>query len=1070
MNEKIPRRNSSSGWDYLIITAANEQQAAAYRIQLELRKSLGLITGVKTILVIPDPGGRRIGSGSSTLLCLMEVLSRELRGRKEHSVNPASWENTLGRLRILIIHAGGDARRLPAYSPCGKIFIPVPGESDSALAMTLLDRQLPRYLDLPPAPAGAGQILVTTGDVILSFDSSRVRFQAGGTTGIGSYSDPKVAKDHGVFCPGHEGKVRRFLQKPSVEEQERQGAVDLHGRSILDIGIMNLDAASALRLLEICDPRPDREGRLIWSASIGTAFEKYGVDFYREICCAMGEETAFASYRDEVRKSGSALDDETLKRVYRAASRIPFHVEIVPRCGFLHFGTMRQLIESGAELAGMDSGVAGSGAAIALNNEFSGEGMIAGRNAWVEGCRIRAGLTLQGENVVIGADVEEPLTLPAKACLDVLEGRDRRGKKVWFVRCYGIDDVFHRSLGQSGRLCGLTLEDWLRAMEASGEDIWDADLPEPERNVWNGRLFPAEGRSSDFSKWLWLFKPEAASREQKHMWRRARRYSLSDIARLASHEAFHSRRTGIRTREVRRSYGRIFRLESGFSAADLSFLLRRLDEGERREWILEILKESYRHFGRRSAPAGLDSLGLSRILHTLGTALRPKGGMKSGLTPKILDAISRSLTAEERAWLDSLGISPEKFKAPPAWATGAQKAAFAHLGRVIVFSGDRRLDPPKNSLREDEIVWGRAPARLDLGGGWTDTPPYALERGGCVINAAVDLNGQSPIQAYGRVIREPEIRISSIDHGARVVVRELEDLLDYRKPTSRFGLAKAALALCGFSPATARWPKSVATLAGMLERFGGGIELTTLAAIPSGSGLGTSSIMGAVLMSVISRVLGRTPSYRELFHGVLQLEQELTTGGGWQDQIGGVVDGVKVIRTEPGLIADPQIHFVPGDVLDPEANHGQTVLYYTGLRRLAKNILSEVVGHYLDRDRASIKTLRDLHAYPPVMAEAMARKSIAEFGGLIDYAWSLNKRLDPECTTPVIEDILSRVGSRIFGAKLLGAGAGGFLLMVCRSLEDAAAVRRMLEAEPPNARARFFDYSISREGLVVTVC
>jgi len=234
--------------------------------------------------------------------------------------------------------------------------------------------------------------------------------------------------------------------------------------------------------------------------------------------------------------------------------------------------------------------------------------------------------------------------------------------------------------------------------------------------------------------------------------------------------------------------------------------------------------------------------------------------------------------------------------------------------------------------------------------------------------------------------------------------------------------------------------------------------------------LGTSSIMGSVLMSVISRMMGRTLTHRELFHGVLQLEQELTTGGGWQDQIGGVVGGVKIISSGPGLIPDTHIQPVPGDVLDPEANRGQTLLYYTGLRRLAKNILSEVVGHYLSRDRTSMGTLRELHAYPLLMAEAMTRKSMAEFGQLIDYAWKLNKRLDPGCTTPVIEGILSRVGPCIYGAKLLGAGAGGFLLMVCKSLDDAAAVRRTLEAEPPNARARFFDYRISREGLVVTVC
>jgi galactokinase/mevalonate kinase-like predicted kinase len=256
----------------------------------------------------------------------------------------------------------------------------------------------------------------------------------------------------------------------------------------------------------------------------------------------------------------------------------------------------------------------------------------------------------------------------------------------------------------------------------------------------------------------------------------------------------------------------------------------------------------------------------------------------------------------------------------------------------------------------------------------------------------------------------------------------------------------------------------------MLRRFGGGIELTTLAAIPSGSGLGTSSIMGAVLMSVIGRMIGRPLSPRDLFHAVLQLEQELTTGGGWQDQIGGVVEGVKMIEAAPGLVPDPRIHFVPADLLDPAANGGRTLLYYTGLRRLAKNILHEVVGRYLDRDRGAMETLRRLHAFPPLMAEAMSMRDADRFGSLIDLAWRLNVDLDPDHTTPVIERLRERIKPRILGAKLLGAGGGGFLLMVCGSAGDALAVKTMLEKRPPNDTARFFDYSISREGLVVTVC
>ena len=65
-------------WDYLIVTASNERQAEAYEAQLDVRRELGLLSDVREAIVVADPGGRRIGSGGSTLYCLMEVLRRRL--------------------------------------------------------------------------------------------------------------------------------------------------------------------------------------------------------------------------------------------------------------------------------------------------------------------------------------------------------------------------------------------------------------------------------------------------------------------------------------------------------------------------------------------------------------------------------------------------------------------------------------------------------------------------------------------------------------------------------------------------------------------------------------------------------------------------------------------------------------------------------------------------------------------------------------------------------------------------------------------------------------------------------
>jgi galactokinase/mevalonate kinase-like predicted kinase len=175
--------------------------------------------------------------------------------------------------------------------------------------------------------------------------------------------------------------------------------------------------------------------------------------------------------------------------------------------------------------------------------------------------------------------------------------------------------------------------------------------------------------------------------------------------------------------------------------------------------------------------------------------------------------------------------------------------------------------------------------------------------------------------------------------------------------------------------------------------------------------------MGAVLMAVIGRAMGRQFTQRELFNAVLKLEQLLTTGGGWQDQIGGVVGGAKIISTEPGLIPDARIDYLIPDVIDPQSV-GHTLLYYTGITRLAKNILGQVVGNYLDRDRATMATLRQIHDLAPRVAERMSRKDRQGFGELVNRAWELNKQLDPGSTSDQVPN--NRLTPRLDAVAIVG--------------------------------------------------
>ncbi len=1048
----------ADSWDYLVVTASNAEQAAAYESQLAIRRGLGLLHGAGRVLVVADPGGRRVGSGGSTIHSLVTVLNHERGGMRSPA---ADWmRNTLGRLRILIIHAGGDSKRLPTYGPCGKIFVPVPGDSDCAITPTLFDRQLPVYLALPKPEAGGGQTVITSGDVLLGFDPALVRLAEDGITGLGCHAAPEEAAGHGVFCPAGD-TVCRFLQKPSPDAQRERGAVDRYGRSVLDIGVMSFNGDTAARLLSLCCVRPTADGSLAWQGPVAEAVMSYGLDFYREIACALGSDTTASEYSTEVRMSGCTLAQPVLEQVYGAVHGIPFHVQVLAKCDFLHFGTLSQLVSSGIRLLREDRGITDHREILSIANTVSKSGAIAGTRSWVEACTINAPLTLSGGNVLAGVDIDEALSLAEDACIDVLEGLGRDGARVWVMRFYHSGDDF-----KGKTLWGLPLGELIALSGSNEEDIWDRSLATADRGVWTARMFPAETAPSGYRRWLWLLDPGTADAEHWLRWREADRYSLAESALLTDQTAFFARRMRLRGAQVLESLPRLFRPDSGFSAAELAHVLAHAPADT--PALAALVRELARHETNSGGKAGMSAVELARLVHTIATALERRFAQDPGFG-EVLRAEAVRLDAPERLWLEMAGLRLDRHAEVAAWPAKAKAFAFARVGDAVA-AGSAHVDTvPKNTLRKDEIVWGRAPARLDLAGGWSDTPPYTLEEGGCVLNAAVDLNGQPPIQAYARVIDEPVIRLASIDFGGRLEITELEQLLDYRTPGSGFSLPKAALALSGFDPALAPWPQGT-TLRGMLERFGGGIELTTLAAIPGGSGLGTSSIMGAVIHAVIQRVLGNTLAPRELFHAVLRLEQALTTGGGWQDQIGGIVPGAKSIATAPGLVPAPSIHFVPADVLTPLSCGGSALLYYTGITRLAKNILQHVVGNWLDRDRAAVATLRAIHASPARTAAAMARKDAPAFGRALDTAWMLKKQLDPGSTNPEIDALINAVRPRLHGAKIMGAGGGGFILMIAKSPQDAQAVADQLAQSPPNDRARLFDFQLSPQGLDVTVC
>jgi fucokinase len=525
-------------WDYLIVTAANDQQAKTYELQIRQRQEAGKIPQVRTCLVIADTDGRRVGSGGSTLHCLWNVLQLE-----RPAGGPGSFEEAeaiLSGLRILIVHAGGDSRRLPAYSHCGKMFVPLPDKGQPPLATTLFDRLMPAFLTLPEARPG--QIVVASGDALILFDAGAVNFSRPGITALGSLASANEAAHHGVFCSNEDGSVLRFLQKPSPHAQVTAGAVNDDGEAVLDLGIMSCDAAAAVGLMRaFFDHGSEADGKpvLLLKAQARAAISSHGVDLYREVCCALGSETTLDHYLDSVRTAGSTLDSRLLAEWFGALRQIPFTVDILPRCRFLHFGTTRQLVTSGVALLAEDSG-GPVPTSLVLNSDVRSE--TTGDHAWIEGCSVGDTLTLEGFNAVVGIDVVKPLRLRKGACLEISAGVSRKGEKVWFLRYYDIDDTFKHSAEAGGTFCGLPLMRWLSAVGAVASDIWSPEVLERERTLWNARVFPALQEHQEFREWLCLLDIESVTKEQKVRFLDADRYSSSEIALRVDQSEFLSRR------------------------------------------------------------------------------------------------------------------------------------------------------------------------------------------------------------------------------------------------------------------------------------------------------------------------------------------------------------------------------------------------------------------------------------------------------------------------------------------------------------------------------------------------
>lgn len=171
----------------------------------------------------------------------------------------------------------------------------------------------------------------------------------------------------------------------------------------------------------------------------------------------------------------------------------------------------------------------------------------------------------------------------------------------------------------------------------------------------------------------------------------------------------------------------------------------------------------------------------------------------------------------------------------------------------------------------------------------------------------------------------------------------------------------------------------------------------------------------------------------------------MSTGGGWQDQVGGLSCGVKYISTMPGLVQDIKV----AHIHVPEAAWAELkerfCLIYTGQRRLARNLLRDVVGRYIGNEPDSLYALNEIQRSAALMRFELERGNIDAFAKLLDEHWKLSQMIDAGSTNTLINQIFAAVDEFIDGRLVCGAGGGGFLQVVLKKNVSKEQVHRCLK-------------------------
>ncbi len=970
-------------WDYVVLTASNEEQASIYRREIEYRLYLKQLPARTRYLVLADPDGKRVGSGGATLNVLREIAKREGEDQADFFKD----------LRILVIHSGGDSKRIPQFSACGKLFSPVPRVLPNGQASTLFDEFM-IATSMIPGRMQEG-MLVMSGDVLLLFNALQIDTQFHGAAAISIKEDADTGKNHGVFLGDEKDNVKKFLHKQSVETLEAMGAINRAHQVNLDTGAILMDRQMLNSLYSLISTKNKMDDEKFGEF----VNEKARISFYGDFLYPLATDSTLEDYLKEA-PEGEMCEEllECRKKIWEALKEYQLKLICLSPAEFIHFGTTKELRKLTTEIVDdytflgwehvVSSNYPDNKGNYALHNVYAKQGVKIGNGAYIENACLEENVVVEEGAVVSGLQIPAGFILRKDVVYHGL--KLKTGK--FTVRVYGAEDNPKGSLEKDDKFMYTSLKSFLEKYSLKTGDIWTDD----EHSLWRANLYPvcdSIEECMEFSELLvQMTQMSDIDADLLEKWKKATKTSLY----------------------------------SSFNQADGSAIIPWRENLEDRIRVSKFVQ------------AMMSQVPVQEALEVFG------GNMRKTEQKLLLERIKNAGFSEKiriyygmaQAAAGHLGEFEETDE------ENYMQDCFGQIQKEISALVAKKLENGRKLTIQKDEVNVELPVRVNWGGGWTDTPPHCQEHGGVVLNAAISLKGTLPIRVCVRKLDKFVVELESQDIGAHDVFTGMEEINDCGNPYDKFALHKAALIACGVIKMG-----DERNLEEVLKELGGGIYLSTqVINVPKGSGLGTSSILSGACVKGLFEFFGVETKDDTLYDVVLSMEQLMSTGGGWQDQVGGLTPGIKMVSTAPGI--DQKIQVTPITLKKETLEELQErfALIYTGQRRLARNLLRDVVGGYIGNRRESLDALHKMKRLAVLMQFELEQGNIDGFAKLLNQHWDLSIQLDKGSTNTCIQQIFLACEDLIDGKFISGAGGGGFLQVILKKGVTKEKLRERLYA------------------------